>query len=192
MPFSKCSQQRQRGVSLITTMAAFAIVAGAFTLYLSSTARNHASVRRYQDLANATQFATELIELFRSMSSTQMNTYLFTNAAKFTAGNVPLCAHINILDRSSGTIVNPDVLATLPPNPLDRTTPATNSNRYYQVNVVDATSLAINTAACNGTVPYVFGANERFLVTVSVTFIPIGKTVASVERAVVSTLLAEP
>lgn len=167
--------------------------------------QNHVAVQTSQDYTLATEYAAELIELFRSMKGSELSAYL--QSATYFSSPVPLCAHINILDRTTGTIYNPDSLATLPPNSLDRGTPQTNSNRYYSVQVVDPATLsqlATGIAPANCTAVGCCGQTGAittgpaasptalFLVSVSVTFVPRGRPIAEAKRVVLSTLVTEP
>ena len=186
-----------RGITLISVLISLVIVTVGFYFYSQSLAKNHEMVLRTQDLAVGTRFASELLEVFHGMKGSDLDKYLFSNleAGKFSLGNIPLCAHINILDRASGSTFNPDSIAALPSsNPLNRGTPATAANRYYQVQIVDSTTLApVVPSPCGNTVAPVFNfaanPNARYMVTVSVTWVPRGKTVQDIQRAVVSTIL---
>jgi hypothetical protein len=188
-------RSREEGQTLITVLISLVLVAAGYWYYSKAVAENHGAVVKSQETLVASSFASEGAELFRSLTNTQLNNYLFNNAAKFAAGPIPLCAHINILDRTSGQILNRDPLADLPAtNRLNRSTAATqNANRYYQVQIVEGTTLAVDPAACGRVTPYNFAANptKRFRVTVNVTWLPKGGGVDQVQRAVVSTLLPE-
>ena len=192
--FLNTLKNSKSGFGLLNILIAFLIVTIGVGFYFKSLSHNHTQVLKSQDQVIANRYAAELLELFRSMTGTQLNNYLFNNAAKFTAGPVPLCAHVNILDRTTGSIYNLDGLATLPvSNKLNRGNNIIAANRYYQVQIIDRNTLALDNAACGRTTPYNFVANptKRFFVTVSVTYISRGGTNADVQRAVLTTMLPE-
>ena len=148
----------------------------------------------------AESYTTELLEFFRSLGNAQLSAYLQKNPITGLATPVtnlyPLCAHINILDRSGSSavnrlILNADPIADIGPSLFDGGPPRLSVNRYYQVQVVDITTMVVNAAACGQPPTYVLGANERFLVTVGVTWVPAGQDVSGVQRMVATTVLPE-
>lgn len=141
----------------------------------------------------AEALASELLEFFRAQTTKSLRNQLRKNPVTNTTANpYYLCSHINLLDRTKNMIVNEDPIAQLSSTLLDG---ASKANRFYQVFVVDAATLTINSSACNltaasifvsgetpsGTTPYTLTANERFMVTVGVSW---GK-----DKRVVSSIL---
>lgn len=206
----------RRGVSLISLIVVSAMIAGIIFLALQNLRTNDAVAAKVENTVVAEIYATELLELFRSMGSADLAGYLANNpyrpplnpsgscsgctnctepacAACRQCERYFLCAHINILDRASagGTVVNPDPLAALPANNLlDGNTPATKANRFYQVQVIDPITLAADASVCtSNTASISLLASQRFFVTVGVTWVPHGKTVADSERIVMSALI---
>ncbi len=135
-------------------------------------------------------YATELLEFFRAQSKNALRTYLTNKPYRF-------CAHINILDRQGAihSILNPDNIALLPsPNYLDGSTPATESNRYYQIQTIDLATFELNGGSGKPRCGESFGTssllpNESYLVTVGVSWIPKRNSISSVKRVVMSTLI---
>lgn len=143
-----------------------------------------------QDAYTAEIYASELLETFRAWKGQWLWNYLKTNPVDTRFGAYPLCTRINLLDRASGKIVNEDPVAQLPPaNALDLGTK--NANRFYQVHVVDKTTLQPKSALCSKTaVTGTFdAATDRLLVTVGVSWIP--KTQTQPKRIVLATILPE-
>lgn len=180
-----------RGFSILSLVIATAIVGAAFT-YAQI---NNVSMRKIgletADKVIADTYATELLEYLRSQPSMDLIEYLKTNPAG-GAGVYPLCAHINIIDRRTAAVINPDPLAALPANPLDGTAPQLRSNRFYQVNVIDLNSMTIKTDPyCNRTALNLPGltASERLLVTVGVSWVPKGQAAINARRVTMSTVL---
>ncbi len=92
----------------------------------------------------AESYATELLEFFRSFTDDGLRDYLSKNPINgntTVAGLYKFCSHINLLDRTSGTILNGDPVADLPPdNRLDAR--QGRANRFYQVHVVNIAGTA--------------------------------------------------
>lgn len=181
------SLSNRRGVTLISAVVAAVIVAGsAFIAFSALNQSRGVSLGNSEQLV-AQLWASELAEFFRGHhSSALLKTYLQTNPVG-GANPYPLCSHINILDRVSKKIANPDPLAELPPQ-----SGLNEANRFYQVHVVNLDTLQIvKSPYCSQTATAaVLGANERFLVTVGVSWLPrSGGTTTEVRRVVQSTIV---
>ena len=181
------------GSTLISVMIAGAIGVLLSMIFTQSLSYTRKAVIQFRNRAVAEDYATELLELFRSLSRDQINQYLMVNPV--TSSNVPgdrypFCAHTNLLDHASGQYLNPDPLANLPPNLLNRGAIPLLSNRFYQIQVVDLVTMASKSVVCDTVAPYDFVANpgDGFLVTVGVSW-P-SSTKRLFERVVLSTLIA--
>lgn len=172
---------KENGASVITVIVGLAIFTITFYLLVSNSfASKDLQVANLQN-AIADKFVVELIEFFRSLRTQDLTTYLVN-----TLPNYALCAHINILDRASNSIWNPDPMANLPLSRLDVGTPSPNSNRYYQVQVVDSITLNPNMAKCNclpASAACTLTATETYMVTVRVKWL----TVPSLTEKVLGT-----
>lgn len=210
--------RRRPSGSLLITLSVSAVILFASSFYfLKSLQGGAVTTGVLSDTATAEWYAIELLEFFRSHTSDQLKAYLALNPFQDTTcpgcGPYPLCAHVNYLDRKEGKILNEDPLAYLPsPNLMDAGDGALKANRYYQVSVVDMTGTATDDAMrlqknfCAMTAKQVYlsqrtpvpgetkelGAQDRFLVTVGVTWVPKGKTVAEERHVVLTTLLPNP
>ncbi len=168
-----------------------ATVAAGIVLYSVATLTKATSSVATQDLETvvADAYASELLELFRSETPTGFEAHLITNPVNSSLGAYPLCAQINIADTStSGNILNRDPLADIVSAPITSgsstllppyreiataTGPGQNlPNRFYQAQVVDMTTLQVDTSYCGQTITPTFslGTNETYLVTVGVTW----------------------
>jgi len=141
-------QQAKHGGVVLEVLVAALLVGGALFYFVS----NLVTAFRAQTVQNkkilATAFVSEGLEFFRSFRDDQLRSYIITNPISAALASYPLCAHINILDRDSGNIINRDPLVDLPRGnglEVEANGPA---NRYYQIHVVN---LAQNTAAAVGT-----------------------------------------
>ncbi len=167
-----------RGVTLLTAVIASALVGFATVIFVRSAAQAKQATRDRMETLKAELYALELLEGFQSMRESGLKTYLARNPISgSTDANelYALCAHINIQDRMSpgGPIMNPDLLANLAPDEGFGVvaSSADTPNRFYQVHVMDMTTLAVNTVHCNLAPPaIVLGPNEKFFVTVGVTW----------------------
>lgn len=201
----------QRGFSLLGVVAALLTLTLGLSYYAQSILGNRKVVKKLEQGNVAENFAAELMETFLSISNDQLASYLAAVPGVPGTPGYPLCAHINILDRANTTgtsgpvYFNRDPLADLPPGSYidNRRSPDLSANRFYQVQVVNAGTLAPTAAAC-GLVPSTAGgpcgvsgpryklcSTERFMVTVGVSFVPLGKDVASARRIVLTSILPE-
>lgn len=158
---------------------------------LASQKRNHADLRRSVRAGN---YATELAEMFRSWdSSARLLAYLKTPVAP--AKPAELCAHVNLLDRVNGKVLNEDPMARLPDAALGATEASFAApSRSYRVHVVDALTLQPDMSFC-GALPAAappLGPNQRFLVTVTVSWVPPGSDLGNMKHVAVSTMLPKP
>jgi len=181
------------GFSLLNIVLSVVIVAGAFVAFNRGLmSLENRTLRARQSLVAETQ-AMELLELFRSFSTAHLKDYLSTNPVSASFGAYPLCSGINLIDRGSGNILNEDPIATLPSSNLPtHESSALHPNRFYQIQVVDAVTLAVNKDACAETAATVtLGADDRFMISVGVSWVPNGKKPEEVRRVVMSTLLPD-
>lgn len=198
------------GFSLIGTVLATVLVTVSILYWIKSSvdSRNQQVVQKHSLVASL--YASELLELFRSHKSDRLKTILSKHPTHSLAAPYPLCAHINLLDRKSGKILNADPIAELPEgNLLDGATLQTRANRYYQVQVVnikgDASNdaITVNPGACvktakditlSGRTPaagesFTLTSDERLMVTVGVSWFPKGKK--EPQQVVISTVLIQ-
>ncbi len=204
-----------RGISIVANLIAVVILVSALTFGLSALLGGRKASRKMEIKSVAENYAAELLETFLAFTTGQLAGFM-SRAPAYAQPTAlvppyPLCAHVNILDRAATpaggppTVLNPDPIAALPLNiPLGNlASPKFVPNRYYQVVVVDPVTLAINPNACGrlpsadppcGVLPtgrYSICPNERFLVSVGVSFVPMGRTETDVER-VAFTALVDP
>ncbi len=190
----KRSRKGQRGITLVGALVAGTLVAvGAVwcARELASQRRNQMDLRRS---VRAGEYAIELVEMFRSWNTgTRMLAYL--NAPAAPGAPAPLCSHVNLLDRVNGRILNEDPAAALPTEALGTTEGAMSSaNRSYRVHVVDALTMTPDMNFCTrlpSALPPL-GPNHRFLVTVTVSWVPPGMDLGSLKHVAVSALLPKP
>lgn len=159
----------QKGISLLSTIVTSLLVAlsmGGFSLALASALDSR---RQVTESVKAELAAVELLEFFQSLTATELRTVLSTNRANGSTAPLDLyrlCSHANLLDRDSGSALNPDPLAEI--NPSVRLQQA---NRFYQVQVINTQTQTLVDAKCNQTAATaVLNPNERFLVTVGVSW----------------------
>jgi len=105
---------------LIAAVVLSTITIGIILLFARSVnqARDLSLFHHKRLLAEA--YVTELLEFFHSLTNDQINQHLKRNPfslSTLSADLYPLCAHINILDRTKvpPVLLNPDPLATLGP-----------------------------------------------------------------------------
>lgn len=169
---------KSRGISIIEVVAAIFIVTLVAYLLLTNSSGPRA-IQKQESNAAASALASELVEFFRSMTLSRLKTYLSTNPVNGALPPYPLCAHINILDRSTGNTVNGDAIADLSPRLLGGFTGLQAANRWYMVEVVDRVTLARTVAACGqNPATYTLRAkpgdpvDEVYYVTVGVSWYP--------------------
>jgi hypothetical protein len=205
--------RNQRGVALITSVLVSGIIISAASLSIAQLVKGRKAVRIFEARNAAEDFCAELMEFFVGFTSAQLAGYLRRDPPQFSAliPAHPLCAHVNLLDRTATLAAGPEVLrnadplAALPVNTLIENNQSFKfrANRFYQVMVVDSTTLAPNPAACGrianptntapcgvrGASDYVLCAAERFMVAVGVSFVPTGKDETGVERVSLSAMV---
>ena len=181
----------EKGVSLISVVFSLAILLIGLYGYLESARSLHAHSMVLQEKLVAESLVVELLELHRAHSSQDFITYLKKEPVPGTAP-YKLCEKINLLDRQSGLIINPDPLADILMPISDRWANSKLTNRTYQVHVMNMDTLQLVTAPYCGvsalSIP-LLAENERLLLTVGVTWVPHGKL--KLERVVMSTVLPE-
>lgn len=208
------SRRTQRGDSLIAVVIGLAIVLVVTVASAMLYQQSRRGIDQVTERMAAHLSVAELAEFFRSMSPGGLLTYLSTNPVTGSANPndiYPFCAHINILDRESGKLVNKDPLADLPAEAWmnwpgrflaggrDFTTTA---NRYYQVFVVDMRTLQIDETYCSlnpsliRTTPRLathhpnirIPLTHKFMVTVGVTWLRKSKQVEEALRNATTTV----
>lgn len=176
---------RQRGMTLISVLIGIMMATGLFYVLGLVYGQNEHTLDANRKKIYAEQYASELLEYFRSLTTDNIRDLMSQNPISPAAPAYPLCAHINILDRSSGSILNPDPRADLPPSALIE------SNRFYMVYIVDSRTMAVKSTACNNVVgTYTFQPEDRFFITVGVSWrANMEETTGPIHRVVLSTLI---
>lgn len=123
-------------------------------------------------------YASELLEFFRAFhTSENLQNYLRVNPISSSLPAYYFCAHINLLDNASGFFLNEDPVAHLPSSDLSNQ--FTKVNRYYQVQVIDVTTMAVDTSYCDKPMSTIIpnlgsevssSPNLRFLITVGINY----------------------
>jgi hypothetical protein len=155
------------GLGLLTAIITAGILATAAFMVAYSLRQFRVSTTRSNQKLIAQSYTIELVEYFRSLTNTQLRNYLAASAP------YALCASVNLLNRETGVVSNPEALANLPAAPLSSgLSGMTALNRFYRIEVINRLTLAANAAAC-GQSPAVYarGADESFLVTVGTSWI---------------------
>lgn len=175
--------RNERGMVLLPTLACAVIVWFAAYYLLQSTSSSLNLSVGLQKKFIARQFASELLEYFRGLSTNDLVDY-FANPSR---ANYQLCAHINLLDRAvtqqqvppAPFIYNPDSTAALPLNTtsVSRLQPLADpwslANRFYVVQVIDVQTGIVDQTKCNlaiSTLRTALSPMQRFLVTVGVSW----------------------
>lgn len=208
-PGNNIGRRSEWGLSLLGVVVASAIISIAVLIFAQSFSSTKKLGNYYQMRNVAEGFASELLETLVSLSNNQLVNYLASNPVNASYAPYPLCAHINIIDRANSTVTSPailnlDPIANLADSVIDNSQSAKLiANRFYRVQVVNASTLVETTSACGLYTTTVSGSpgangnyyrlfpNERFLVTVGVSFVPPGKDETNAERVVLSSLLPE-
>lgn len=195
-----------RGMSIIGGVVAAVITMLAVFCFSKSLISYRKSAIGVRDTQIAEAYAAELLEFFRSHKSDQLKEYLKLNPIGGGLEPYPFCAHVNILDRTADKIVNEDPLAALPTFTGLPGSGNLRANRYYQVQIVNVKTLAVNKARCadtaksiylNGRIPVApnetiaLSSEERFLITVGVTWVAQRMNKEDVKRVVLTTLIPE-
>ena len=158
----------------------------------------------------AESYSVELLEYLRSQTPKQLKANFSINPIDAKLPPYKLCAHINLLNRTEGVLLNKDPIASLPISLLDGATEKTRANRYYQIQVANVVgdaaddSIKVTTNYCNKTAKDIvfFGeapamgqvalaAQERFVLTVGVSWFQKDKKGDNIKQVVVSSLLPE-
>lgn len=178
-----------KGFSLLSTLCSIVILSIGFGIASHALSLSRKSAARLSKTLIAEAYAMELVEYFRSQTNGRLAQYLNENPVNGALSPYKLCAHINLLDRTTGILLNEDPLAALPPlSALDGATLGTKANRFYQVQVVDTISLTVNTTKC-GMAAGAPGPNEKYFVTVGVSWVTPDNPSEPPHRVVLTTLL---
>lgn len=154
-----------QGLSMPATILASAIAATGLFYFIQSTRSMTLQAKSLHEKVVAESYASELLEYLRSHEEIRLDTNLATNpfaSSPYCTANptecapYPYCAHINILDRTTGTIVNEHPIAALPDspteNPLFRGEAKFKANRWFQVQIVDLADVVLTSdPSCNST-----------------------------------------
>lgn len=187
-----CGEWRRRGFTLVSVLVLLLVTGLVFLLAMGAFRGIRTPMTKGNQNTVAIALATELTELFRSMSNDLLLAYLRRNPGPTGLAPYTLCTPVNFLDRETGQIASPDPLANLT-DPPPSTAGMNNLNRFYRVEVIDRVTLVTNAAAC-GQDPNAFGrgANESFVVTVGVSWmLNRGDPPASAKEVTLSTILTD-
>lgn len=126
-----------RGIGIVEILIGSTLLVLIFWLFGMLYSRSEKALSELHEKHLAHTFSVELLERFRSLTHLELRRYLRVNPVDGAQPPYSLCAHINILDRSTDTLINPDPLATLPLSILDRGIASLGANRYFQVQVIN-------------------------------------------------------
>lgn len=192
------------GITIIELVVALGLILGSVFYFCHSLSSSRKAALHVRDTVIAESYATELLEFLRSHTSDQLKQYLAVNPINPTFNPYFFCSHINILDRAADKLLNENPIATLPQVSSLPGSGNLRPNRYFQIQIVDIKSLAINKNRCANTAKevYIFGrtpvlpgetialqADERFLITVGVSWIPSDQSLQNVKRVVLTSLI---
>lgn len=181
--------QGNRGSALLGVLLGGSMIAFVLFCYSYTSADiRRVEIQSYQ-AGHAQLMAIELMEYLRAMGTSRIIGHLAKNphnGSTALANLYPLCAHINLLDRVGNNLLNRDPLAETVPNPLlnpgQGTGLSLQANRYYQVQVINIQTQALNSSLCdrkmrNGSGQVLqpsdlMSTDERLFVTVGVTYMP--------------------
>lgn len=181
-----------RGTSLISVLVATVILAGSFTYFLSFLQKRRELKSDQSRKLVLTGLAAELAELFRSHTQDSFTNFLRAGSrAQFF-----YCAHINLLNRASNQMMNPDGIADLPDYLLQRyftLSPQNVPNRFFQVTIVNLRdNLTPRANICSqrfsATLPT---ADERYLITIGVTWSDPRSDRKDLDNVSISTLIPD-
>jgi hypothetical protein len=156
-------------------------------------------------------YAAELLELLRSHTPDQLKTKMSKNPVEASQKPYKFCAHVNLLNRKDGFMLNADPIADLPPSVLDGPTKEAKANRYYQIQIADIKgtdkddSITVNKDLCKYTAEEIYlngdtakggekvelKLDERFVLTVGVSWLARDKKGDTVKQVVLSSLIPE-
>ena len=191
----------KKGISLISVVVALALIGMAIYWYAYAYNKAEKQTALGRNAFIAETYATELLELLRAHNTPGLLGYLQNNPFLATCPTCTpylLCSHINLLDRTSvdgtgkyiGSLLNEDPLAELPhPNRLDGATKQLYANRFYQIQVVNPSTLALDSSFCTKQGDTALGANQNYQITVGVSWIGDRTTPTDVHRVVLTTVI---
>lgn len=168
------------------------ILIGALVYYMRATKQVSKQRTASRQLVTAELLAQELSEAFRSLESgATLRNYFQTNPVNGTLSPYLLCAHINVLDRNNNSVLNPDPRADLAASTLDGGSPKLRANRYYQIQVIDLNSMTVDPSFCGKKItdPPALSANQRYLISVGVSWVPKEAGLADLKTVSLATLL---
>lgn len=190
-----CALHRRTGISLIGTLISLSILSSGFLLFSRSMSVIQKQRRNQADKVMAGMYASELLEFFQSFqTAAELEKYLKRNPINGRTRSVDLysfCSEINILNRQTGRKVNADPIADLPATRLDGANAKIVANRFYRIDIVNLSTLQIDSSACskNPATAGARGANETYLITVGVSWVPPGRPVSEATEVTLASVL---
>lgn len=139
-------------------------------------------------------YASELLDRFRSIeSSTALLKRLQVNPMARSRGEYSYCSPVNFFDRENNKFDNADPMATLPNSTLDTGPGAMRAFRYYKVQVINMDNMSQNTKVCSKKFgqPLELNPNERFMISVGVSWVPEGHPISDAKEVVITTVLPD-
>lgn len=184
--------KKQNGIAMAGAILAIGIFTVSLYFFMSSMATLTQTDEKNKERVAAEVYASELLEFFISHKPERLRQNLRTNPVNPTLGAYKFCAHINLLDRASGRLLNRDPLAEIPqPALLDADAAGNAVNRFYMVNIVDMETLQ-PLDICNSDfndMAIVPSEHQRYMVTVGVTWKRQGSD--TIEREVVTGIIPQ-
>ncbi len=201
-----------RGSQILFLVIASVIVIMGVMYFAKSLMYSREQSAQLNESVIAESYAVELLEFLRSQTPEQLKANFAVNPIDSNLEPYKFCSHVNLLNRSDGIVLNEDPIARMPSTILDIGTSAkTKANRYYQVQVADikgtavSDTIQVNKDLCKNSAKEVFlngnakvGAetiellpDERFILTVGVSWLQKDKTGENVKQVVLSSLIPE-
>lgn len=175
------------GFAMLEIAVALSLLGLGLGFFIYSQSASQAQQRKLLETVAAKSSALELIELFRSFHRRDVLIgYMTPRGFKF-------CETINELNRSTSSVQKADPTAVLSESVFPGSA-ALKANRDYRVDVIDISTMDVISSRCGQTASAptpALGANERLLVTVGVSWVPLDNKVSEARRVTLSTLLPE-
>lgn len=187
-------EKSSRGIGLVEVVVVSALIAVATTLYVGSLLRQTRQAKAHSEKVLAELYASELLEAFASLQTgAKLKTFLGVNPVSSSLSPYFLCSHINVLDRASNRILNSHPVAEgeLRLGNFDVSS-KTRANRFFSVQVINIQTLQVEPSFCSyhiNSAP-ALATNQRYLLTVGVSWVPEGERVEQVREVALSHVLA--
>lgn len=197
---------KERGATLLSVLIGSTITALGIYCFITNASLSVKSAAKMHDSVVAEAYVSELLEFFRSFKARQLREYLKKNPLTLSTSVTDLyklCSHVNILDRDTNKLLNDDPLANLGPSTFASSLRL--PNRFYQIQIVDMKTLALNSDLCDKTAAqiYFYGESipvslpskyqlkqsETFLITVGLSYFERTRSNPDVQRVVLSAVL---